>query len=792
MHKTYDYRYKLSEAQRPWLIGMSILFFLALILFFILLIRSRIAGKELEEIVRQQTGDLAYQKSKLEAVIDSIPDFMFCKDKNFRYTQCNKYFKNFLGINEDDIIGKTDMEGTWLHPEHAKLIYSVEQKVISDNNVYSTEEKVHSPVTGNESYFETVKAPIRQDGNVVGLVAIIRDITKRKEMEDEAQAANRAKSSFLANMSHELRTPLNVVIGLTELVLEEDMADHIRENLVKISRAGTTLLSIVNDILDFSKIESGKLTLSPVEYYLSSMLNDLITLTITRLGEKPIIFRLDINDDLPNKLFGDDIRVKQMLTNLLTNAVKYTHEGSITLKARCAREGDSMWMDFAVIDTGMGITKENINSLFLDYYQIDDKANRHIEGTGLGLAITRRLAEMMEGKIKVESEHGKGSTFSFRIRQGFVDDSVLGADISEKLRRFKYTDDRRVISKKMKRVNLSYARVLVVDDMQTNLDVASGILRKYKMQVDVLTGGQEAIDRIQGEIPLYNLIFMDHMMPGMDGIETVDRIRALGTEYAKKIPIIALTANAIHGTEKLFYEHDFQAFVTKPIDIIEMDAVVRKWLYEKKRGSVSVSGIPDSDFIEDDGNEMDIYIPGVDTKKGLALYGRDADIYVPLLRSYVANTPATLEVLKTVSPATLSKYVISVHGLKGTSAGIGAEEVRIQALELEKLSRAGNLQGVLMRNDKLIADAELIVASVKEWLDKHDIQDEKPRKKAPDRELLARLRESCENYDMDEIDEIMKELESFDYEEDADLIEWIREKVDMSKMGDVANKLKEY
>jgi CheY-like chemotaxis protein/anti-sigma regulatory factor (Ser/Thr protein kinase) len=480
-----------------------------------------------------------------------------------------------------------------------------------------------------------------------------------------------------------------------------------------------------------------------------------------------------------------------MLTNLLTNAVKYTHEGSITLKARCAREGDSMWMDFAVIDTGMGIPKENINSLFLDYYQIDDKANRHIEGTGLGLAITRRLAEMMEGKIKVESEHGKGSTFSFRIRQGFVDDSVLGADISDKLRKFKYTDDRRVISKKMKRVNLSYARVLVVDDMQTNLDVASGILRKYKMQVDVLTSGQEAIDRIQGEIPLYNLVFMDHMMPGMDGIETVDRIRALGTEYAKKIPIVALTANAIQGTEKMFFEHDFQAFVTKPIDIIEMDSVVRKWLYEKKRGSVNVSGVPDSDFIEDDGNEMDIYIPGVDTKKGLALYGRDADIYVPLLRSYVANTPATLEVLKDVSADSLPKYVISVHGLKGTSAGIGAEEIRVQALELEKMSRAGNLQGVLMRNDKLIADAELIVASVKEWLDKHDIRDEKPRKKAPDRELLARLRESCENYDMDGIDEIMKEVESFDYEEEADLVAWIREKVDMSKLGDVANRLKD-
>jgi len=790
MHKSYDYRYKLSEAQRPWLFGAAVLFFFILVLVVSLLIRSRNAGKELEDIVKQRTSALAYQTSKLEAVIHSIPDYMFCKDKDYRYTQCNKYFENFLGIREDDILGKTDFEGAWLHPEHAKMIFGIEQKVINENKIYSIEEKVHSPVTGNESYFETVKAPIRQDDAVVGIVAIIRDITKRKEMEEGVQAASRAKTSFLANMSHELRTPLNVVIGLTELILEDEMSDHVRESLVKISRAGVTLLSIVNDILDFSKIESGKLTLSPVEYYLSSMLNDLITLTITRLGEKPIIFHLDIEDNLPNKLFGDDLRVKQVLTNLLTNAIKYTHEGSVTLKARSTHEGDTVWMDFAVIDTGMGIPKENINSLFLDYYQVDDKANRHIEGTGLGLAITRRLVEMMEGKMYVESEHGKGSTFGFRIRQGYIDSSVLGADVSDKLRNFKYTDDKRIVSKKLVRVNLSFARVLVVDDMQTNLDVATGILRKYKMQVDVLSNGRAAIDRVQGGIPVYDLIFMDHMMPGMDGIETVDKIRALGTDYAKKVPIIALTANAIQGTDKMFYEHDFQAFVTKPIDIMEMDSVLRKWLYERKREADNATDAPDS-LIEDDENEMDIYIPGVNTRKGMALYGHDTSIYLPLLRSYITNTPATLEKLKTVSADTLPSYVITVHGLKGTSAGIGAEEVRAQALELENLSRAGDLQGVLAKNRKLIADTELIVASVKEWLDKYDIQEAKPRKKAPDRELLAKLKESCDNYDMDGIDTLMKELESFNYEEEADLVKWIRERIDMSKLKETAKRIAE-
>jgi signal transduction histidine kinase/CheY-like chemotaxis protein/HPt (histidine-containing phosphotransfer) domain-containing protein len=600
-----------------------------------------------------------------------------------------------------------------------------------------------------------------------------------------SDAESRHKSAFLANMSHELRTPLNVVIGLTDLILEDEKLDnHTTENLVKISNAGSTLLSIVNDVLDFSKIESGKLTLSPVVYYTSSLLNDIATLTITRLGEKPIVFRLDIPDDLPNKLFGDDLRVKQVLTNLLTNAAKYTQEGSIELKVRCTRETDSVWLDVAVKDTGMGISKENIKSLFSDYYQVDVKANRHIEGTGLGLAITKRLVKMMEGQINVESEKGKGSTFSFRLRQGYVDDKILGADVSDKLRSFSYIDDKRINTQKLVRINLYYARVLVVDDMQTNLDVASGLLSKYQMQVDCLTNGQAAIERIKAGTPAYNAIFMDHMMPGMDGIETVDRIRALGTEYAKKIPIIALTANAIQGTDKMFYAHDFQAFISKPIDVMELDSALRKWVRDDTRETVMVQTEPSS------GDEkIEIKIPGVDTKKGLSLYVGDTKVYLSLLRSYIANTPKVLEKLRLVSAENLSDYVITVHGLKGTSAGIGAEEVRKQALELENLSRAGDLKSVLAKNNKLIADAEIIVSNVKEWLDKNDVQDAKPRLKAPNKELLAKLRESCESYDIDGIEQVMSELEKADYEEDADLVKWIREKVDISKMGEVAQRL---
>jgi CheY-like chemotaxis protein len=336
-------------------------------------------------------------------------------------------------------------------------------------------------------------------------------------------------------------------------------------------------------------------------------------------------------------------------------------------------------------------------------------------------------------------------------------------------------------------IDLSYARVLVVDDITINLDVASGILSSYKIQVDCLTSGQAALDRIQAGTPVYNAIFMDHIMPEMDGIEAVDRIRALGTEYAKKIPVIALTANAKKGTEKMFFKHDFQAFITKPIDIMEMDAVLRKWVRDDAHAEILINDeLSETDLqIE----KLVIEIPGVDTKKGLSLYAGAKKIYLPMLRSYANNTPKVLDKLRLVSAENLHDYVITVHGLKGTSAAIGAEHIRAAALELENLSRAGDLQGVLAKNDKLIADTQVVVANVTEWLDKNDIHETKPLLKAPDRELLVKLRENCESYDIDGIEEIMSELEKNDYEEDAELITWLREKIDISKMGEVAQRL---
>ena len=272
------------------------------------------------------------------------------------------------------------------------------------------------------------------------------------------------------------------------------------------------------------------------------------------------------------------------MNNILSNAFKYTKVGTVTLGMSCAREGDEdVWMSVYVSDTGIGIREADIKKLFIDYNQVDIRANRMIEGTGLGLSITKKLVELMDGEINVESEYGKGTTFRLRIRQRYAGDKKIGPETAENLRDFSYMDKKKRMHEKLVRPNLSYIRVLVVDDFRTNLDVAASMLRKYKMKVDCVTSGQDAIDLMERGKPVYNAIFMDHIMPEMDGIEATARIRALGTEYAETIPIIALTANAVAGNRQMFLNNGFQEFLPKPVNIMNFDSVIQKWIRDKSR-----------------------------------------------------------------------------------------------------------------------------------------------------------------------------------------------------------------
>ena len=631
-----------------------------------------------------------------------------------------------------------------------------------------------------------------------------QEIIRRKSTEEEARSASQAKSAFLANMSHELRTPLNVVLGLTYLTLDANhLPKQVSDNLQKINNAGSILLSLVNDLLDISKIESGNLVITPVEYHLASLLNDIITLVNIRLEEKMVTFRLNINDDLPAKLYGDDLRVKQIFNNLLSNALKYTNEGMIELSVRCIYENDKdVWMEITVSDTGIGIHEDDLKKIFSEYNQVDMQAKRKMDGTGLGLAITKRLTEMLDGEISAESEYGKGTTFRVRIRQGFVSDVRIGTVTAESLRNFRYTEEKSGAIKKLARPDLSFAKVLIVDDMQTNLDLTAGLLCKYKMQVDCVTSGNAAIERIRSGEPVYNAVFMDHMMPEMDGIEAAEAIRGLNTYYARNVPIIVLTANAIDGTESLFYEHGFQAYLTKPIDIMQLDSVIRKWVRGqtpdeliqdvKTQDVISHLGLSQEDAAVAKEEILPCNIPGVDTERGLSYWGDDMPLYLSILRSFVDNTPETLEKLRNVSEKKLLEYRVSVHGLKGTSASIGADNISKIAEHMEAMAKAGNLLRIQEVNEDFIRDTEEVLHSIKTWLAKRDGNYRKPFKTSPNWDVLLKLLQSCENYDIRGIDKAMDALEVYDYEEGADLIKWLRMKIDLSEFSDAAARIKVY
>jgi CheY-like chemotaxis protein/HPt (histidine-containing phosphotransfer) domain-containing protein len=582
-----------------------------------------------------------------------------------------------------------------------------------------------------------------------------------------------------------------VIVGLTDLHIEEDLTDAIQTDIKKINNAGNILLNIVNDVLDISKIEAGKLELVPVQYDTASLFNDVITLNMIRIESKPIVFNVEVDPQIPCQIYGDELRLKQILNNLLSNAFKYTHEGNVTLRAHCERDGNKdIWMYISIDDTGIGIRPEDVKKLFSDYNQVDTQANRKIEGTGLGLAITKKLTELMSGDISVESEYGKGTTFRVRVKQEYVDGKPIGPEIAENLRSFHYMYNKQHVSAKLVRVDLSYAKVLVVDDMPTNLDVAAGLMRKYKMQVDCLGSGQDAINRIKSGKPVYDAVFMDHMMPVMDGIEATKRIRELDSEYAKTVPIISLTANATFGNEQMFLSSGFQDFVSKPIDILRLDAILRKWVRDKSK-EIAVKAKPSLPEIKTENNNQSVLIPGIDEKKGLSIYGDDLELYLTVLRSFAVNTPAVIERLRHLTEEGLRDYSIDAHGLKGSCGNIGAVKLREKAAHMEAAAKDENYKEVLAENESMVNEAEKLVKDINIWLDEQDTGNEKPRLRAPDPALLESLRQHCEQYDMNGVDTDIEQLESTRYDTDGDLIVWIREMADISDLAAIAERIQQ-
>jgi signal transduction histidine kinase/DNA-binding response OmpR family regulator len=698
-----------------------------------------------------------------------------------------------------------------------------EQKINGDKHMIA-----YKPVTNSRMGWSLgVVAPLSespvQDAmqgiGIVGLICLVLSLIcgylasksiekpylEAKANHEMADRANEAKSAFLATVSHEMRTPLNAVIGLSELTLSsEELSKPVESNLAKIYNAGASLLGIINDILDLSKVEAGKLDLMPVDYDIPSLLNDTIVLNRVRIGSKPIEFNLLIDADLPSRLRGDDLRVKQIFNNLLSNAFKYTKEGTVDWEVKCERDGDTVWLISRVTDTGIGIAPEDIEKLFSEYGQVNKKSNRKIEGTGLGLSLTKKMVELMDGSITVESEYDKGTVFTVRIKQEHVNDVPIGADVAEKLKNVQYIDDKRDRSARLIRSNIPYARVLVVDDVATNLDVASGLMKPYNMQVDCVLSGEEAIKLIKKGEPHYDAIFMDHMMPEMDGIEATRIIREeIDTDYARSVPIIALTANAIFGNEDMFLGKGFQAFIAKPIDIIRLDAIINQYVRDRKRekdlhiewdaalpdNPESMPGSAGSKPEKSAAIIADSVVKGANLKAGLERFGGDASAYYDVIRSFVRNTPPLIEQMRGVSEATLPAFTVTVHGVKGSCYGICADTVGKIAEDLEHAGKNGDFHFVAEHTGLFFEAAENLLADLAELSKNVASAWNPPVRKEPDPDLLAGLGDACSQYDMDRIDEILSELGKYEYEEGMDLIRWIRKKIELAEFAKIAERL---
>ena len=570
-------------------------------------------------------------------------------------------------------------------------------------------------------------------------------ITAQHEKE-KAEASSKAKDDFLAKMSHEIRTPMNAITGMAELLLRGDLPDTARIYAQDIRQAGNNLISIINDILDFSKIESGKMDIIPVRYHLSSLINDTINIIRIRLMEKQIQFHLDIDKNIPNNLIGDEVRIRQILINLLSNAVKYTDQGHIKLSIKIKEIAEKqIWLIASVSDTGKGIKPDDRIKLFGDFVRVDTKENQGIEGTGLGLAIAKRLCVAMGGDITVESEYGKGSTFTVVIPQNIKGNELYNDDNTANING---QESYGTISFKLPSV-----RILVVDDISANIKVAEGLLSPYEAAIDTCLSGEEAIELIKSRT--YDLVFMDHMMPEMNGIEAVAQIRAW--EKKPKLPIIALTANAVAGMKEMFIEKGFDDFLAKPIDILKLEEILDRWIPAKKKEMVTEK--KERKIIID---EKIPDIPGVNVKRGIINTGGTLEKYSKVLSVFCKDIDERLPMLQAIpDTGTLTAFTTYIHAVKSSLATMGAKELSEKAAELEK---AGKKKDITFLKNNLAAFMDQLNSLIKNILATLELiktENETPLNSllsAPCLAMFKELAKVLKIRDASEIERILEEL----------------------------------
>jgi len=687
----------------------------------------------------------------IRAYLNSSPFFIEVWNSDKQLINCNDSVVSFFGLKRtEDYLEQFFQLSLGIQPcglTAKDKLYNLLDECFTHGE--SGAEWTHLTADGEEVPVDVKYIKLELEGQdvAVGYSYDLRRLRSETKRRIDAEKENIAKSRFLAQMSHEIRTPMNAVLGITEIELHKNThSAETEEAFQRIYNSSRLLISIINDILDLSQIDAGKMKIVPAPYEMASLIADTVQLNMLYIGSKPINFNLILDENLPETLRGDELRIKQILNNILSNAFKYTEEGIVTLDIGVQKtyNDDQVILIMKISDTGQGLSEKQITKLFsTDYTRFNQEKNRDIQGSGLGLNIVHSLVKMMEGHIGVKSKEGEGSMFTVRLPQRAVGRAVLGKETAERLQNLEIT---KAYLQKMSQYQhelMPYGRVLVVDDVETNLYVMRGFLQHYKLEVDTVDGGVPAVMRIK-EGQVYDIIFMDHMMPDMNGIDATKAIRERGYEH----PIVALTANAILGASQMFLSNGFSDFISKPIDPAKLDECLMKFVYAKQPPEVIAAA-------KEEAKRHHTH-----EKKSLS-----PDLVKSFLIDANRSVAAISDVVKTLAkdPGGLKLYTTHVHGIKSALANVNRPEISALAADLEAAGRSGDIDFIRGKTAEFLKKLQSIVADFSDYT-----TDSNPPKAAAmspanrSRAIgkLNALAAACEAYETQAAQDLVEELKA--------------------------------